>query len=155
MELVQVCLEAAAEIIGSLLLVVAAACGSVAIAKRLHYRWIGAMLMAILAVLVAVTNVLGSHMESMILAFAIASAMLMVLWALFEGQAVQAQAKAQKAPRWNYPALTAQIGERRSPLPNELRQLLRRLALELVTEGMSVHARASYLKRVARACLKD
>lgn len=155
MDLIEVCAEAAVEIVASLLLVIAATCLCVAIATRLRHRWIGAMLMTMLAALVAGMNIVGNHMESMILAFAIASALLMLLWALFEGQAVQAHAKAQKGPRWNYPALTARIGELRRPLPDELRHLLRRLTRELITQDMSARARASYVKRVARACLKN
>ncbi|EJL23095.1 hypothetical protein [Novosphingobium sp. AP12] len=91
----------------------------------------------------------------MVLAFGIAATAFMILWTLLGDGPGRDRVKKTPRVKWHYPALTARLGDFKSPSVSDLRHLLRRLSRELLTNGLSARAKARLIKGVARAALKQ
>ncbi|TCM28377.1 hypothetical protein [Novosphingobium sp. ST904] len=154
MDLILVCITSAAEIAASLLIVAMACSLSVAAGQKTHHPFAAPVLMTALLMGCALWDG-GGGIRVMVLAFGTAAAAFMILW-IWLGDGPE-RGRVKKAPRvkWYYPALTARMGDLRSPSASELRHLLRRLSRELLTDGLSARAKARLIKGVARAALKQ
>lgn len=154
MDLILICLRSAAEIAASLLIVAIASTVSVGLGQKTGHRFSASAVMAALLIGFAFWDFAGG-IRVMVLAFGTAAAAFMILW-IWLGDGPE-RGRVKKAPRvkWYYPALTARMGDLRSPSASELRHLLRRLSRELLTDGLSARAKARLIKGVARAALKQ
>lgn len=154
MDLILICLRSAAEIVASLLIVAIASTVSVGLGQKTGHRFSASAVMAALLIGFAFWDFAG-RIRIMVLAFGIAAMAFMILW-IWLGDGPE-RGRVKKAPRvkWYYPALTARMGDLRSPSASELRHLLRRLSRELLTDGLSARAKARLIKGVARAALKQ
>jgi hypothetical protein len=154
MDLILICLRSAAEIAASLLIVAIASAVSVGLGEKTRHRFSASVVMAALLIGFAFCDFAGG-IRTMVLAFGTAATAFMILW-IWLGDGPE-RGRVKKAPRvkWYYPALTARMGDLRSPSASELRHLLRRLSRELLTDGLSARAKARLIKGVARAALKQ
>lgn len=153
MDLILVCLRSAAEIAASLLIVATACALSVGVGEKTRHPFAAPVLMTAVLIGCALWDEDGG-ISVMVLAFGIAATAFMVL-RIWLGDGPERD-RMKKTPRtkWHYPALTARMGDVRSPSASELRHLLRRLSRELLTDGLSARAKARLIKGVARAALK-
>jgi len=154
MDLILICLRSAAEIAASLLIVAIASAVSVGVGEKTPRPFSAPVLMVGLLIGFALWSEAGG-IRTMVLAFGIAATAFMFLW-IWMGEGPE-RGPVKKGPlvKWYYPALTARMGELRSPSASELRHLLRRLSRELRTDGLSERAKARLIKGVARAALKQ